>query len=183
MSASILRYNSTGITVKILILFFFLQLVHETGTLAAQHPPAELFLQIERKNRLKTVRLLPGDVFEIKLYSEKKNWTEVRLTDHDPLREMIITDYGSFHIGEIKALRTRGQKQWGSGLIGQTMNFTAGTLVLSLADLYYGNSYNWGFVGAAGGMLGLSFLVKWASRAFYYRFHRNHRLRIIDLRM
>lgn len=183
MSASILRYNSTGITVKILSLLFLLQLFYETGTLLAQHPPAELFLQIEKKNRLKTVRLLPGDVFEIKLYNEKKNWTEVTLTDLDPQRGLIITDYGSYHLGEIQALRTRGQKQWGSGLIGLTMGFTAGTLVFSLADLYYGNSYNWGFVGAAGGMLGLSFLAKWASRAFYYRFHRNHRLRIIDLRM
>jgi len=151
-------------------------------TITAQQP-AELFLQIERKHRLKTVRILPGDVFEIKLYKDRKNWRQLRLYDLDIENNEIITDFGSFHLEDIQALRTKKQSQWGNAIINYTATFAAGTLVFSLADLFYGNPYNWEFVAVAGGMVGLAVIIKLASRSFYYRFNRNHRLRIIDLRM
>ena len=151
-------------------------------SLKAQEP-AELFLQVERQNRLKTVRILPGEVFQIRTYNNPNKWQRVSLYDIDVDEQEMITNFGAFHIDDIRSLRTERQERHGDILVGLTLTFAAGSALFSLADLIYGNPYNWEFVAVAGGMVGASFLYKLISRAFYYRFDRRHRLRIIDLRL
>ena len=182
MSISLTSLKNAQTLWKLCFLCILFAFFPDSSALNAQQP-SELFLQIERKNRLKTIRLVPGDVFEIKLYKDSNRWIRVRLQDLEPDNNQIITDFGQFHLDDIMALRTQRQNKWGNGIFYRTLTFAAGTLLFSLADLFYGNPYNWEFVAVAGGMLGLSYLIKTASRAFYYRFNRKHRLRIIDLRM
>ncbi len=164
------------------IFVLILLLCIQPHSLTAQEP-VELFLQVERQNRLKTVRILPGEVFQIRTYNNTDKWQRVRLYDIDVDEQEMITDFGVFHIDDIRSLRTERQDRHGDLLVGLTLTFAAGTALFSLADLIYGNPYNWEFVAVAGGMVGASFLYKLISRAFYYRFDRRHRLRIIDLRL
>ncbi len=166
-----------------LIIFVLLPFISAYPHDLSAQEPAELFLQVERQNRLKTVRILPGEVFQIRTYNNPDKWQRVRLYDLDVDSQEMITDFGAFHIDDIRSLRTERQDRHGDLLVGLTLTFAAGSALFSLADLIYGNPYNWEFVAVAGGMVGASFLYKLISRAFYYRFDRRHRLRIIDLRL
>ena len=142
----------------------------------------QVFLQVERQNRLKTFKFEYGDSFEIRLYEDPSTWWEVTILDIKPERGEILFDIGTIKPEEIQAMRTFKQKNRGRGVFNATLQFGAGALLFSLADLAYGNSYNWGFMAGAGILVGAGALFKLISDQFYYRFDRRHRLRIIDLR-
>jgi hypothetical protein len=142
----------------------------------------QVYLQVERQNRVKTVKFQSGDQFEIRLHEAPREWVAVTIWSILPEENAIEFDIGMVSPDEIRSMRTLRQKNRGNTVFSYTLQFLAGTVLFSLADLAYGNSYNWGFVGGAGALAALGGTFKLVSDQFHYRFDRRHRLRIVDLR-
>ena len=143
---------------------------------------SQIYLQVERQNRVKTHKFQAGDQFEIRLYDDPRTWVEVTIWKILPEQELIEFDIGMVKPGEIRSMRTMRQKNRGNTVFQAGLNFLAGTLIFSVGDWIWAGSYDWSFVAGASGLAATGGLFKVASDQFHYRFDRRHRLRIVDLR-
>ena len=138
-------------------------------------------MQIEKYGSAKTQKFHIGDEFYIRAEGYENSWEFVEILDIYIQDSIIVFDNGSMHVGDITALQTRGQRQFGKIFKLTFVNFGTGIMVYSLYDLIAGRPYNWNAPIVAGSSFATGYLGQLILNQRYHRMGKRKRLRVLDL--
>ncbi len=144
---------------------------------------AQIFLQIEKKNTPKSIRLQAGDylVYTLKAYPDI--WRTERITSLDYDQSLIVLEEGYYKLDEIAKIRL--YRNWSQSVSFGMLQFSAGWFlyggIASLASSEYTMSDREIIIGGIFAAVG--FLIR---KIFYKKtlsLGEKHRLRIVDIRL
>ncbi len=143
---------------------------------------AQIYLQIEKFNQARTIKLSPGESLEYTTYQYPDTWVRQKIRYILPEENKIVLDEGIFDISEFKDIRF--YRKWARVMGNQLMNFSTVWFVYGgIASLTSDFTFNTGDLLIGGTPLVTGFVIK---KAFYkrkIRMGKNGRLRIVDLRI
>jgi len=143
---------------------------------------AQVFLQIEKINSPKTIKLLPGNSLEYTLKEYPNVWRREIIQSIDYEQNLIVLEEGYRNIDEIRQLRL--YNPWAKSIGNGLLQFSAGWYlfggIATVADSGYTMSSR--EIAIGGIFAGVGLLIK---KLIYKRtltMEKNARLRIVDTR-
>lgn len=144
---------------------------------------AQVFLQIETKNQPQSIKISEGEMLHFTLKEYPDVWRSERIHSINYEENLLILDEGFYMVDEIAKVRL--YRKWVKGLGNGLLQFSAGWFVYggiaTLASSEYNMSRSEVIIGGA--IAALGYLIK---KLFYKRnikLGKQHRLRIVDIRM
>ncbi len=142
----------------------------------------QVFLQIEEKNVVKTIKIYPGDRFQFQLKGYDPEWEKATLESFNLELNSIYTESGLYSLDEFSAIRVAGPSF--PRILGAAFQ-TFGTTWLVLWGLspFTNSGFRWsdGIIGAVAFIPGI--VLRKMYRYKTVKLNDNNRLRIMDIRM
>jgi hypothetical protein len=146
------------------------------------HSQAQVYLQIEKFNSPKTVKLIPGTPLEFRLHAYPKTWRKGTIEYILYDEQTIALDGDIFHVDELKDIRFT--RPWAKQISRSLVTFSGAWFTYGLLITAFDDNFEFGVdtVAIGGSAFVLGILIKKIFGKKKYKLGKNSRLRVVDLR-